>query len=307
MKQTVTADSEPLVGAALPRNESLQESPGEGFMGRALRRFLRHRPATISLVVLILLALVALASPWLAPYDPRAQNIDIMGVPQPPSATHWMGTDVLGRDLLSRVMFGARVSLMVGLLSASMAALIGTLIGALAGYHGGRIDDLLMRFVDLMLSIPILPMTILLAGILRPSVALIVVIIGTFGWMGTARLVRGRFLSLRESEFVEATHALGGSPGRVILRHMLPNALGPIVVATTLAVGGAIMLESALSFLGLGVQPPTPTWGNLLNESRQWLSLAPWLAIFPGLFILITVLAVNFLGDGLRDALDPKA
>ena len=229
-----------------------------------------------------------------------------MGNPQPPSAEHLMGTDTLGRDMFARVLYGARVSLAVGLLSALMAAFIGTLVGALAGYHGGLTDNLLMRFVDLMLSIPILPMTILLAGILRPSVALIVVIIGAFGWMGTARLVRSRFLGLRESEFVEASHALGGGAGRIIIRHMLPNALGPIVVATTLAVGGAIMLESALSFLGLGVQPPTPTWGNLLNESRQWLSLAPWMAIFPGIFILVTVLAVNFLGDGLRDALDPK-
>ena len=209
--------------------------------------------------------------------------------------------------MLSRVLYGARVSLAVGLLSAAIAAAIGTLVGALAGYYRGLTDDLLMRFVDLMLSIPILPITIVLAGILRPSVGLIVVIIGAFGWMGTARLVRSRFLSLRETEFVEASRALGGTGSRIIVRHILPNALGPVVVATTLAVGGAIMLESALSFLGLGVQPPTPTWGNLLNEARQWLSLAPWLAIFPGVLILITVLAVNFLGDGLRDALDPKS
>ena len=280
---------------------------GEGLRGRSLRRFLQHRPAAVSLVVLMLLAGVALTAPWLSPYDPRAQNFMIMGNPQPPSVEHLMGTDALGRDMFARVLYGARVSLTVGLLSALMATFIGTLVGALSGFYGGLTDNLLMRFVDLMLSIPILPMTILLAGILRPSIALIVIIIGTFGWMGTARLVRSRFLSLRESEFVEASHALGGGAGQIIVRHMLPNALGPIVVATTLAVGGAIMLESALSFLGLGVQPPTPTWGNLLNESRQWLSLAPWMAIFPGLFILITVLSVNFLGDGLRDALDPKS
>ena len=274
---------------------------------RSLKRFLRHKPATVSLVVLVILAVIALLAPVISPYDPTAQDFMIMGNPQPPSAEHLMGTDALGRDMFARVLYGARVSLAVGLLSALMASLIGTMIGALAGYYGGLTDDLLMRFVDLMLSIPILPMTILLAGILRPSIALIVIIIGTFGWMGTARLVRSRFLGLREAEFVEASHALGGGASRIITKHMLPNALGPIIVATTLAVGGAIMLESALSFLGLGVQPPTPTWGNLLNESRQWLSLAPWMAIFPGLFILITVLAVNFLGDGLRDALDPKS
>jgi peptide/nickel transport system permease protein len=274
---------------------------------RAWRRFLRHRPATIGLVVLVVMGVLALLAPWLSPYDPRAQDIALLGQPQPPSWAHPMGTDVLGRDMLARILFGARVSLAVGLLSAAMAAAIGTLIGAVAGYYRGLTDDLLMRFVDLMLSIPILPITILLAGILRPSVGLIVVIIGTFGWMGTARLVRSRFLSLRESEFVEASRALGAGAARIIVLHILPNALGPVVVATTLAVGGAIMLESALSFLGLGVQPPTPTWGNLLNEARQWLATAPWMAIFPGTLILITVLAVNFLGDGLRDALDPKS
>lgn len=298
MKRLPIAKGAPVIESGEPQDERL--------LGRPLRRFVRHRPAAISLIVLFALAIVALSAPWISPYNPRAQDFTIMGNPQPPSAEHLMGTDTLGRDMFARVLYGARVSLAVGLLSALMAAFIGTLVGALAGYHGGLTDNLLMRFVDLMLSIPILPMTILLAGILRPSVALIVVIIGAFGWMGTARLVRSRFLGLRESEFVEASHALGGGAGRIIIRHMLPNALGPIVVATTLAVGGAIMLESALSFLGLGVQPPTPTWGNLLNESRQWLSLAPWMAIFPGIFILVTVLAVNFLGDGLRDALDPK-
>lgn len=278
----------------------------ESFWGRVVRRFLRHKPAVISLVVLLALAMVAALAPVLAPQPFDQQDFTIIGNPQPPSAAHPFGTDQLGRDTFSRVLYGARVSLSVGLLSALMAATIGTLLGALAGFHRGLVDDLLMRFTDLVLSIPILPMVILLAGILRPSVGLIIVIIGSFGWMGTARLVRSRFLSLREVEFVEASHALGGGTWRIMLRHMLPNAMGPIVVATTLAVGSAIMLESALSFLGLGVQPPTPTWGNLLNEAREWLSLAPWMAIFPGLMILVTVLAVNFLGDGLRDALDPK-
>ncbi len=272
-----------------------------------VRRFFRHKPALVSLIVLLVLSVMALAAPVIAPYTYDLQDFTIIGQPQPPSRTHLMGTDNLGRDTFSRVLYGARVSLAVGLFSALIAATIGTLIGAVAGFYRGWLDSALMRFTDMVLSIPILPMVILLAGILRPSVPLIVVIIGGFGWMGTARLVRGRFLSLRQVEFVEASHALGGSAVRVMFKHILPNALGPIIVATTLAVGGAIMLESALSFLGFGVQPPTPTWGNLLNEAREWLSIAPWLAVFPGLLILVTVLAVNFLGDGLRDAFDPKS
>ncbi len=277
------------------------------FFQQVSRRFFQHKPAVISLVVLLVLSVLALGAPLIAPYDYDAQDFTIIGQAQPPSSVHLMGTDNLGRDTFSRVLYGARVSLAVGLFSALIAATIGTLIGALAGFYQGWLDNVLMRFTDVILSIPILPMVILLAGILRPSVLLIVLIIGGLGWMGTARLVRGRFLSLRQVEFVEASQALGGTALRVMFRHILPNALGPIIVATTLAVGSAIMLESALSFLGFGVQPPTPTWGNLLNESREWLSIAPWLAIFPGLLILITVLAVNFLGDGLRDAFDPKS
>ena len=281
--------------------------PSRTLFQEVARRFFRHKPALVSLIVLLVLSVMALAAPVIAPYPYDLQDFTIIGQPQPPSRTHLMGTDNLGRDTFSRVLYGARVSLAVGLFSALIAATIGTLIGAVAGFYRGWLDSALMRFTDMVLSIPILPMVILLAGILRPSVPLIVLIIGSFGWMGTARLVRGRFLSLRQVEFVEASHALGGSAVRVMFRHILPNALGPIIVATTLAVGGAIMLESALSFLGFGVQPPTPTWGNLLNEAREWLSIAPWLAIFPGLLILITVLAVNFLGDGLRDAFDPKS
>lgn len=290
--------------AALARS---RERKGDSFWQQSFRRLWCHKPAMISLCVLLLIASIALLAPAIAPYAYDAQDFMIIGNPQPPSAEHPMGTDQLGRDSFSRILHGGRISLSVGLLSALMAALIGTIIGALAGYYGGIVDNLLMRGVDLVLSIPILPMMIVLAGVFRPSIGLIIVIIGLFGWMGTARLVRSRFLSLRSTEYIEASHALGSRPLRVIFLHMLPNALGPLVVATTLAVGNAIMLESALSFLGLGIQPPNPTWGNLLYEARDWLSLAPWMAIFPGLFILMTVLAVNFLGDGLRDALDPKS
>lgn len=292
-------------------NETLVARPAirkraEGFWPMLIRRFLRHRLAVFGLIVLLLLALVALLAPYIAPYTFDDQDLNIIGQPQAPSRAHLMGTDQLGRDAFTRVLYGARISLMVGLFSALLATGLGTLIGALAGYYRGLLDALLMRFTDVVLCIPLLPLVIVLSGTLRPSVPLLICIVGGLSWMGTARLVRGQFLSLREREFVEASRALGGRDNRIMFRHILPNAVGPIIVSTTLSVGGAIMLESALSFLGLGVQPPTPTWGNLLNYASQWLTGAPWLALFPGLMILITVLSVNFLGDGLRDAFDPR-
>ncbi len=282
----------------LPRRES--------FLGQVLHRFFKHKLAVAGLGILVLLGLVSILAPVLTPYGYDQQNVALMGQPRSPSSQHWMGTDELGRDSFTRVLYGARVSLRVGLLSALVATLLGTLVGALAGFYGHWVDPLLMRFTDVMLSIPLLPLVILLSGILHPSVALLVGIIGGLGWMSTARIVRGQFLKLRSAEYVEAIRALGGSNNRIMFRHILPNTIGPIVVATTLSVGNAILLESALSFLVLGVQPPTPTWGNLLNAAQGWLSQAHWLALFPGLFILITVLAINFLGDGLRDALDPR-
>ncbi|MDB5045646.1 MAG: Oligopeptide transport system permease protein AppC [Deinococcus sp.] len=288
--------------APVPVRVTRTESPWRRF----LRTFVKHKLALIGLGVLVLMGVAALLAPQLTPYTFDGQDLDIIGTPQPPSRAHPMGTDELGRDALTRVLYGARISLSVGISSALIATLLGTLIGALAGYYRGWIDTLLMRFTDVVLSIPLLPLVILVSGMIRPSVTLLICIIGALGWMGTARLVRGQFLSLREREYVEASRALGGSHGRIMFRHILPNAIGPVVVSTTLAVGSAIMLESALSFLGLGVQPPTPTWGNLLNSASQWLQGAPWLAVFPGLMILFTVLAVNFLGDGLRDALDPR-
>lgn len=277
-----------------------------GFVADAARRFARHRLAMAGLVVLGLFSLAAVFAPYLTPYSFDGQDFALLGRPTPPSLAHPMGTDHLGRDNATRVLYGARVSLLVGLLSALVATSLGTLVGALAGFYGGRIDSFLMRLTDVMLSIPILPLVIVLSGFLHPSLYLLVLIIGVLGWMGTARLVRSQFLTLRGQDFVEASRALGGSGGRIMFRHILPNALGPILVSTTLAVGSAILLESALSFFGFGVQPPTPTWGNLLNSAADWLDLAPWMATFPGLFILITVLSVNYLGDGLRDALDPR-
>jgi peptide/nickel transport system permease protein len=292
--------------SAKPVNPSSARVRDESFVARAVRRFRRHRLAQVGLSVLVILAVVAVLAPVLTPYGVDQQIPELLGTPTAPSLAHPLGTDQLGRDNLTRILYGARVSLAVGLTSALIATLLGTLIGALAGFFGGWLDNVLMRLTDVVLSVPILPLVIALSGFLRPSLWVLVAIIGGLGWMGTARLVRGQFLSLRNLEYVEATRALGGSSARIMFRHMLPNALGPIIVSTTLAVGSGIILESALSFFGLGVQPPTPTWGNLLNGSSDWLETAPWLAAFPGLFILITVLSVNFLGDGLRDALDPR-
>jgi peptide/nickel transport system permease protein len=284
----------------------LDLAPARGWWAQVAKRFVRHKPAVAGLVFLAVFAAIAIAAPWIAPYPFDEQDWSIIGSPTPPSAAHWLGTDELGRDALTRLMYGGRISLAVGIAAALMATLIGSLVGALAGFYRGWVDTVLMRFTDVMLSIPILPLVLLLSGLLRPSVPLLIAIIGALGWMGTARLVRSQFLALREREFVEAARALGAGPARLMWRHILPNAIGPITVAATLAVGSSIMLESALSFLGFGVLPPTPTWGNLLNAASGWIGVAPYLAIPPGLCIFFTVLAVNFLGDGLRDAIEPR-
>lgn len=281
-------------------------TPPQSYGRRVVIRFLKHRLAVASLAFLLLMAVVIVAGPFLSPYTFDGQDFTLIGSPGPMTAEHWLGTDELGRDVMTRLIYGGRVSLAVGLAGAIIATIAGTLVGALSGFYRGWTDILLMRFTDVMLSIPTLPLVLLLSGLFRPSPPLLVAIVGMLIWMGTARLVRSQFLALREREFVEAARALGAGGARLMFRHILPNAIGPITVAATLAVGSAIMLESALSFLGFGIQPPVPTWGNLLNSASPWLSVAPWLAIPPGLLILCTVLAVNFLGDGLRDAMEPK-
>lgn len=280
--------------------------PPQSYGRRVVRRFLRHTPAVFSLGFLLLLGLVVVVGPWVSPYTFDGQDFMLIGAPGPMSFEHWLGTDELGRDALTRLIHGGRVSLAVGLAGAIIATFAGTLVGALSGFYRGWVDQVLMRITDVMLSIPTLPLVLLLSGLFRPSPPLLVAIVGLLIWMGTARLVRSQFMALREREFVEAARALGASGPRLMFRHILPNAIGPITVSATLAVGSAIMLESALSFLGFGIQPPVPTWGNLLNSASSWLSVAPWLAIPPGLLILFTVLAVNFLGDGLRDAMEPR-
>ncbi|MBE0475953.1 MAG: ABC transporter permease [Coriobacteriia bacterium] len=265
-------------------------------------RFRRHRLAAAAAAVLAVLYAAAVLAPLIVPYDHT--EISYLGA-QPPSASHPMGTDELGRDQLSRIVMGGRVSLMVGLVVAVVALLAGTAVGMIAGYFGGWLDNVLMRFTDMMLSLPLLPLLMVAGAAFGGTLWNIVLIVGLLSWMPVARLVRGSFLSLREKEFVEAARSTGASSGRIIVRHLLPNAVGPVVVNTTLTVGTAIIVESVLSFLGFGIQPPTPSWGNMLTEAKSTMVLYPWLTWFPGLMIVLTVLCVNFFGDGLRDALDP--
>jgi peptide/nickel transport system permease protein len=267
-------------------------------------RFQRNRLAMSGLLLVGGLFLVSLLAPWLAPYDPSF--IDLKQVLMAPSADHWLGTDPLGRDVLSRIIFGARVSLKVGFVAVGLATLIGLMVGAMAGYYGGWVDLALMRFVDLMLCFPSFFLILAVIALLEPSIWNIMVVIGVTGWMGVARLVRAEFLSLKERDFVVAARALGASDARLILRHLLPNALAPVMVSATLGVAGAILTESALSFLGLGVQPPTPSWGNILTAGKDNIEIAWWLSVFPGLAILITVMSYNLLGEGIREAIDPR-
>lgn len=268
------------------------------------QRFRRNRLAMTGLVLVAGMFVVSLAAPWLAPYDPN--HIDLEAVLMPPSRDHWLGTDNLGRDVLSRIIYGSQVSLKVGFVSVGLATLIGLILGSVAGFYGGWVDFLLMRLVDLMLCFPSFFLILAVIAVLEPSIWNIMVVIGLTSWMGVARLVRAEFLSLREREFVLAARALGASDFRLIWRHLLPNALAPVMVSATLGVAGAILTESALSFLGLGVQPPTPSWGNMLTAGKDSLEIAWWLSVFPGLAILITVLSYNLLGEGVREAIDPR-
>lgn len=277
----------------------------------AWRHFRKHRPALAGVAVLAMLVAGAIAVPIVTNYD--ASKTRVLEKYQPPSLQHPMGTDGLGRDVLIRSMDGGRVSLLIGLTAMLLAVVIGTTVGALAGFYGGVIDNALMRFADIMLTLPTLFVAILLTQLLRAGAVPflsagfvpIVLVIGATAWMPVARLVRAAYLSIKQQEYIQAARASGSRSGRIIVRHILPNALSPIIVAATLRVGAAIIIESGLSYLGFGVQPPTPTWGNMLRNAQSEMDYAAWTAIFPGLFIFLTVIAVNYIGDGLRDALDP--
>jgi peptide/nickel transport system permease protein len=276
------------------------------------KRFRRHPGAIFGFIVITILVVLALAAP-LSPYDPEAS--DMASRYAPPSQSHIMGTDALGRDLFTRVLYGGRVSLTVGVLVVLISLVIGVPVGAIAGYYGGAVDGVLMRLTDAFLSLPSFLVLILLSAILLEveipalegnSVLTISLVIGVFSWTTFARLVRAAFLSLREMEFISASRALGGSDLRIMARHILPNAIGPIIVEATLEFGYAIIEESGLSFLGFGIQPPTPSWGNLLSNAQEYFVKYPWLAIFPGLMIFLSIISINYIGDGLRDAFDPN-
>jgi peptide/nickel transport system permease protein len=273
---------------------------------RAWDLFRRNRLACIGLGFLAVLGLSALFAPLVAPYDPNAIDLQPEGVLQPPSWAHPFGTDELGRDGFSRALFGARISLAVGFIAAAVAVILGVLVGATAGMAGGWIDSFLMRSVDILLSVPLFFLVMISQIIFPPSIYTIMVIIGIASWMDVARLTRGEFLNLRASEFVTSATVVGMRPGRIAWRHVLPNASGPIIVAATLRIAEAIILESTLSFIGLGIQPPHASLGSMLQKGLTRLLDAPWMVWFPGLLIALTVLAFNFVGDGIRDALDPK-
>lgn len=268
------------------------------------KRFRRNKLALAGSAVVFVLAVIAVGAPFIAPYDPT--DIDVRNVLSPPSVEHPFGTDDLGRDVLSRMIHGSQISLSVGFVAVGIAIAIGIVIGSLAGYYGGKLDQLLMRFVDIMLTFPTFFLMLAVIAIVGPGIWTIMVVIGLTSWMGVARLVRAEFLTLKQRDFVLAAKASGADNSRIIFRHVLPNALAPVFVAATLGVAGAILAESALSFLGLGVQPPKPSWGNILSTGKDYIEVAWWLSLYPGLAILVTVLSYNLVGEGLRDSLDPR-
>ena len=268
------------------------------------RYFKRSRLAVGGMSIIVITFLIAGSASFLAPYDPGKTDVSLKLTP--PSTQNFLGTDQLGRDVFSRMLHGSKVSLSVGFVAVAISILIGILVGALAGYYGGWIDSVMMRFVDIMLCFPSFFLILTVVALLGPSLFKVMVVIGITSWMGTSRFVRAEFLSLRERDFVQAAKALGVKDRRIIFRHILPNALAPVFVTATLDVATAILVEAGLSFLGFGVQPPAPSWGNILTEGRTYIFDAWWLTVFPGLAILITVLSFNLLGEGLRDALDPR-
>ncbi len=269
-----------------------------------LLRILRNKISVLGLCFIVLLFLIAVFAPVIAPYDPY--EINVYQVLEAPSKEHIFGTDELGRDVFSRVVYGARVSLKVGIIAMGISISIGTILGLIAGYYGGLIDSLIMRIVDVMLSFPTLFLILAIVAVLEPNIYIIMIVIGLTGWMDVARLVRAEVLSLKEREFVIASKAMGAGSGRIIFHHILPNALYPVIVAATFAVGSVILIESGLSFLGLGIQPPEPSWGGILSVGKDYLTVAWWLSFFPGMAIFLTVLSINLFGEALRDALDPK-
>jgi peptide/nickel transport system permease protein len=261
--------------------------------------------AKAGFIIILVVFLLAMLAPWISPYDP--DDINVKAILLAPSLEHWMGTDGLGRDVLSRMLHGGRISLLVGLVAVGISTAIGILLGALAGYYRGWVDTTIMRLVDIMLSIPSFFLILAVIAFLTPSIINIMIVIGLTSWMGVTRLVRAEFLSLSEREFVQASRTLGAKDARLIFTHLLPNSLTPIIVSSVLGIASAVLMESGLSFLGLGVQAPQASWGNILTDGKEYIQFAWWLSLYPGMAILITVLGYNLLGEGLRDALDPRS
>jgi peptide/nickel transport system permease protein len=269
-----------------------------------MREFMKNKIAFAGLAFIAMILLLATLAPLIAMYEPTA--IDTKAILAAPSRAHPFGTDMLGRDIFSRIVYGSRISLAIGILAVGLAVLIGICFGSIAGYYGGRTDSVIMRFVDIMLCFPTFFLILAVIAVLEPSIYTTMIVIGATSWMGVARLIRAEILTLKEREYVAAAKVMGARDAWVIMRHLIPNAIGPVLVSATLGIGGAILVESALSFLGIGVQPPTPSWGNILMDGKSTLGVAWWLTIFPGLFILMTVLAYNVLGEALRDLLEPR-
>jgi len=288
-----------------PAMISLAEAEqGTSLWQDAWRRLRRNRLAVCGLFVLVLFIVIALLTPWIAPYGYAEQNLELGATP--PSAAHWLGTDIFGRDLLTLVMYGGRVSLAVGFIATAVALLIGVTWGAIAGYAGGRVDAVMMRIVDILYALPFMIFIVLLMVVFGRNLLLLFLAIGAVEWLTMARIMRAQVQALRQQEFVEAAISLGLSPAAILRRHVVPNALGPIIVYTTLTIPSVMLLEAFLSFLGLGVQPPQTSWGLLISYGAESMEEYPWLLVFPGLALTLTLFSLNFLGDGLRDALDVR-
>jgi peptide/nickel transport system permease protein len=268
-----------------------------------IKELVKNKMAFAGAIFIIMITLFAVFAPLIAPYDPT--QIDSKNILSRPSGEHIFGTDTLGRDVFSRIVYGSRISLSIGIIAVGIAVLTGIFFGSIAGYYGGRLDAVIMRFVDMMLCFPTLFLILAVIALLEPSIFNIMIVIGATSWMGVARLIRAEILTLKERDYVSAAKVMGASDSRIIIRHLIPNAIGPVLVSATLGIGSAILVESALSFLGIGVQPPTPSWGNILMDGKSTLGVAWWITVFPGLFILFTVLSYNLLGEGLRDIFEP--
>lgn len=278
---------------------------GRSLTQDAIARLRNNKMAMTGLYFLIGLIIVAVLTPWIAPYSYEEQNLELGA--SPPSTQHWLGTDILGRDQLTRIMYGSRISLAVGFIATAVALTIGVLWGAIAGFVGGKTDALMMRIVDALYALPFTIFIILLTVVFGSSLLLLFLAIGAVEWLTMARIVRGQVLAIKKQEYVEAAISMGLSPWRIISRHLIPNVLGPVIVYTTLTIPSVILLESFLSFLGLGIQPPASSWGSLISSGVEVMEEFPWLLFFPGLVLTFTLFSLNFLGDGLRDALDPRA